>query len=129
MNLRPSGYEPDELPTAPPRDIICGAEDRNRTGTRGKSRRILSPVRLPVPPLRHLTWLRLTLPGGCPPSTISAKELNFCVRNGNRCILFAIVTTLNCFVFQDKYYINIFIVQCQYIFKSFCKKLILELIL
>ena len=22
MNLRPSGYEPDELPTAPPRDII-----------------------------------------------------------------------------------------------------------
>ena len=23
MNLRPSGYEPDELPTAPPRDILC----------------------------------------------------------------------------------------------------------
>ena len=22
MNLRPSGYEPDELPTAPPRDVI-----------------------------------------------------------------------------------------------------------
>ena len=21
MNLRPSGYEPDELPTAPPRDV------------------------------------------------------------------------------------------------------------
>ena len=97
MNLRPSGYEPDELPTAPPRDVVFGAEDRNRTGTRGKSRRILSPVRLPVPPLRHLTWLRLTLPGGCPPSTISAKELNFCVRNGNRCILFAIITTLNLF--------------------------------
>ena len=57
MNLRPSGYEPDELPTAPLRDIIVilhGAEDRNRTGTRGKSRRILSPVRLPVPPLRQL---------------------------------------------------------------------------
>ena len=37
MNLRPSGYEPDELPTAPPRDIklnlVIGAEDRNRTGT------------------------------------------------------------------------------------------------
>ena len=86
-----------------------------------KSRRILSPVRLPVPPLRHtflapreglepsayrltaecstielpwnITWLRLTLPGGHPPSTISAKELNFCVRNGNRCILLAIITT------------------------------------
>ena len=59
MNLRPSGYEPDELPTAPPRDIKfsvifkkLGAEDRNRTGTVFNHRRILSPVRLPVPPLR-----------------------------------------------------------------------------
>ena len=40
------------------------------------------------------TWLRPNLPGGFPPSTFSAKELNFCVRNGNRCILLAIVTTL-----------------------------------
>ena len=88
---------------------------------RYRYRRILSPVRLPVPPLRQLlapreglepsayrltaecstielpwniTWLRLTLPGGHPPSTISAKELNFCVRNGNRCILYAIITRL-----------------------------------
>ena len=30
------------------------AGDRNRTGTGGKSRRILSPVRLPVPPRRHI---------------------------------------------------------------------------
>ena len=30
------------------------AGDRDRTGTGGKSRRILSPVRLPVPPRRHL---------------------------------------------------------------------------
>ena len=51
LNLRPSGYEPDELPAAPPRDII-GAEDRNRTGTIVSNRRILSPVRLPVPPPR-----------------------------------------------------------------------------
>ena len=58
-----------------------------------KFRRILSPVRLLVPPLRHAPiWLRPTLPGGCPPSTISAQELNFGVRNGNRCILFAIIT-------------------------------------
>ena len=85
-----------------------------------KFRRILSPVRLPVPPLRHtflapreglepsayrltaecstielpwnITWLRPTLPGGRPPSTISAKELNFCVRYGNRCALLAIIT-------------------------------------
>ena len=59
-----------------------------------KFRRILSPVRLPVPPLRHFTWLRPILPGSFPPSTFSAKELNFCVRNGNRCILLAIVTIL-----------------------------------
>ena len=65
LNLRPPGYEPDELPAAPPRDIsylvvyaapCClsiGAGDRGRTGTIGKDRRILSPVRLPIPPLRQ----------------------------------------------------------------------------
>ncbi len=64
MNLRPPGYEPDELPTALPRDIKLldkiGAEDRGRTGTIGKDRRILSPVRLPIPPLRLSlsNWLR-----------------------------------------------------------------------
>ena len=31
---------------------------------------------------------------GNPPTTIGAKELNFCVRHGNRCDLFAIVTSL-----------------------------------
>ena len=35
---------------------------------------------------------RPTLPGGLPPSTISAEELNFRVRNGNGWILFAIIT-------------------------------------
>ena len=56
MNLRPSGYEPDELPTAPLRDIIesymvpkTGIEPVREY----KSRRILSPVRLPIPPLRQ----------------------------------------------------------------------------
>ena len=34
-----------------------GAEDRNRTGTVVTYRRILSPVRLPVPPPRHLRKL------------------------------------------------------------------------
>ncbi len=43
--------------------------------------------------ITKITWLRPTLPGSFPPSTISARELNFCVRNGNRCILSAIVTT------------------------------------
>ena len=58
MNPRPPGYEPDELPTALPRDIELfdkiGAGDRGRTGTIGKDRRILSPVRLPIPPLRQM---------------------------------------------------------------------------
>ena len=43
--------------------------------------------------LELITWLRPILPGSFPPSTFSAKELNFCVRNGNRCILLAIITT------------------------------------
>ena len=33
----------------------CGAEDRNRTGTVVTYRRILSPVRLPVPPPRRIS--------------------------------------------------------------------------
>ena len=36
-----------------------GAEDRNRTGTIVEDRRILSPVRLPGPPLRHILMLSL----------------------------------------------------------------------
>jgi hypothetical protein len=32
---------------------LHGAEDRNRTGTEISLRRILSPLRLPVPPPRH----------------------------------------------------------------------------
>ena len=35
---------------------------------------------------------RPTFPGSFPPSIIGAKELNFCVRDGNRCVLPAIVT-------------------------------------
>ncbi|SCM79955.1 hypothetical protein KL86SPO_30174 [uncultured Sporomusa sp.] len=33
--------------------FMFGAEDRNRTGTEISFRRILSPLRLPVPPPRH----------------------------------------------------------------------------
>ncbi len=38
------------------------------------------------------TWRRLTFPGSYPPSIISAEELNFRVRDGNGCVLFAIAT-------------------------------------
>ncbi len=53
LNLRPPGYEPDELPTALPRDMVpeTGVEP-----ARDFSHRILSPGRLPIPPLRHLLY-------------------------------------------------------------------------
>ncbi len=57
LNLRPPGYEPDELPNCSTlRYLIetqskCRRPESNRYGFKG--RRILSPVRLPVPPLRR----------------------------------------------------------------------------
>ena len=54
------------------------AGDRNRTGTGGKSRRILSPVRLPVPPRRHplykarLLASRMDRGGFEPPKQVAA---------------------------------------------------------
>ena len=45
LNLRPPGYEPDELPTALSRDIsFCGAGDRTRTGTVSLPGDFKSPV-------------------------------------------------------------------------------------
>ena len=51
LNLRPPGYEPDELPAALLRDVKLVP----RTGVepvRYCYRGILSPVRLPIPPSR-----------------------------------------------------------------------------
>ena len=49
LNLQPPGYEPDELPIALPRDMVpeTGVEP-----ARDRSHGILSPGRLPIPPLR-----------------------------------------------------------------------------
>ena len=60
LNLRPPGYEPDELPTALPRDMVpeTGVEP-----ARDFSHGILSPGRLPIPPLRH-GWLSGLFPDG-----------------------------------------------------------------
>ena len=41
------------------------------------------------------SWRRATLPQGQPCNTIAASELNFCVRNGNRCGLAAKDTSKN----------------------------------
>ncbi len=40
----------------------------------------------------YIAWRRPTLTGGDPPTTIGAEELNFRVRHGNGCDLFANVT-------------------------------------
>ena len=133
---------PTSYHTAPSRAILLleycidvfhnGAEDRNRTGTVFEDRRILSPVRLPVPPPRRLMaprvglepttyrltagcstielprniiWQRPTLPGRLHPSTIGAERLNFCVRYGNRCVPLAIITRSIHFQRQGIFYI------------------------
>ena len=50
-----------------------------------------------------------TFPGSLPPSIIDAKDLNFCVRHGYRCFLFAIITgffsLFDC-TFKTKQYSN-----------------------
>ena len=66
---RPSGYEPDKLPTAPLRDINCCTVNRLNTQdivvlvtglepVRELPRRILSPLRLPIPPHELVLPLR-----------------------------------------------------------------------
>ena len=52
---------------------------------------------------------------GKPPITIGAKELNYCVRYGNRCDLFAIITRLYYFsrhiiLYQISYNMQVFFV-------------------
>ncbi len=83
MNLRPSGYEPDELPTAPPPDIVKVPKTGLEPVREDMSRRILSPVLVPVPPLRLIL------------SSFLVKDKYY----------------INIFIFlvKDKYYINIFI--------------------
>ena len=60
-NLRPPGYEPDELPTALLRDIYnSGAGDRTRTGTVLLPGDFKSPVST-IPPHRQLVgYIRIT---------------------------------------------------------------------
>ena len=76
---------------------------QQNNGSRGEIRTHSLPVNSRVlhrwATLEHLNWQRPTLPGSYLPSTISAEGLNFCVRNGNRCIPFAIVT--RCFNYPN----------------------------
>ena len=51
---------------------------------------------------------RPTFPGGCPPSIIGTTELNYCVRNGYRCVLCVIVTEFLNTIHLIFYIINFF---------------------
>ena len=66
--------------------IKFSAEDRNRTGTKVTLRRILSPVRLPVPPPRPLTSERRGSNPRPPPWQGGVLPLNY-VRNYSECRL------------------------------------------
>ena len=68
MNLRPPGYEPDELPTALLRDIYftgIGAGDRTRTGTVLLPGDFKSPVSTIPPHRRILAKGRIPHPRPC----------------------------------------------------------------
>ncbi len=52
-NLRPPGYEPDKLPAAPLRGIRCMVLVAGLEPARMVIPRILSPLRLPIPPHEH----------------------------------------------------------------------------
>ena len=78
-NLRPSGYEPDKLPAAPLRGINCCTQPGRSFAlllrllvlvaglepARRLIRRILSPLRLPVPPHEQdalvVCWIMIAL--------------------------------------------------------------------
>ena len=48
-----------------------------------------------VSPFSFLCWHRSIFPGRLQPSIVDAGELNFCVRDGNRCTLIAKDTDLS----------------------------------
>ena len=59
---------------------------------------------LPTELSSHITWQRPTLPHSLPCSTIGAIELNFPVRYGKECFLYAIIT--KCLTFQILYLVT-----------------------
>ena len=73
LNLRPPGYEPDELPTALSRDMVpeTGVEP-----ARDYSHGILSPGRLPIPPLRPVGKNYNTMaPGLCQEKILKSGKI------------------------------------------------------
>ena len=70
-----------------------GDSTGNRTPVTAVKGRCLD--RLTMEPHKFANRQRPAFPGSLPPSIIGARELNCCVRDGNRCILSAIVTGLH----------------------------------
>ncbi len=66
-----------------------------------------------------LNWQRPTFPGSFPPSIISANELNYCVRDGNRCDLIAIITRSSLVNFSYYFVANFFQPQSCMLIHSF----------
>ena len=63
-------------------DLLCLLGLKKKPGSAIRQTRVIKK-----------SWRRATLPQGQPCNTIAASELNFCVRNGNRCGLAAINTS------------------------------------
>ena len=71
--------------------LFPGGSTRNRT----RDTRIFSPLLYRLSYRAKIkTWQRPTLPHSLPCSTIGAIELNFPVRYGKECFLYAIITRL-----------------------------------
>ena len=74
-------------------------------------------------PAELILHIKILLPGNVlllrnvSPTTIGAKELNFCVRHGNRCDLFAIITRQ----FLYSIYITLFRTHLQQLILHFVK--------
>ena len=107
MNLRPSGYEPDELPgCSTPR---YGAGSRGRTGTILTYHGILSPGRLPIPPFRHFTTVFRNRPYSITPKCSFVNPFLrflfvFSFLQVPLCLPFSIICRLFCFM-QKSYFL------------------------
>ena len=75
-----------------------GDSIENRTRVTAVKGRCLNRLTMGPYDEKKLNRQRPTFPGSHPPSIIGAEELNYCVRDGNRCNIFAIATRFGYFL-------------------------------